>query len=44
MSDPKPSQDQTEAPESTASRYEPATQWLIWVVIFVALMIGFLLS
>jgi hypothetical protein len=44
MSDPKPSQDQAKAPEPDSSRYEPASQWLIWVVIFVALLIGFLLS
>ncbi len=44
MSDPKPSQDQAKAPEPDSSRYEPASQWLIWLVIFVALLIGFLLS
>lgn len=44
MSDPKPSPDQQKAPKPDASRYEPASQWLIWVVIFVALVIGYLLS
>jgi hypothetical protein len=44
MTDPNSDQAPPETAAPSPSRYEQATQWPIWIFIFVALVIGFLLS